>query len=229
MNSAVIAGAMCLVFLSSCDKGQETSQSEWAGTIPSRVSWLKVEKGQQAYLGTDGGNSTSATVCDTSEEYSRLLSLRSGGSTDSPRGCRKRLQGVKLEMLDSLYDTANAPTLILQVRAQGWQGWTELNSLAPIVSPNTKLSCSLSSGPATTLDSARVGGSSVAIGETNEKVEILVLKTYPYGSNVDSWAIKVLDGPLKGRTGFMFPNHCVVPGTDEDADHFAWKADIDGK
>jgi hypothetical protein len=95
-----------------------------ASTVPP---WLEIRKGAHAYVGADGGNVMTLTVCATAKAYAEWLD---DGVTRG-RPCFAKPRGVPVVMVtDEIAATklgsAFSVEYVVKIRAQdnSWSGWT---------------------------------------------------------------------------------------------------------
>jgi hypothetical protein len=178
----------------------------------SNPSWLVLQVGQSAYLRSDGGGATSATLCDTARHYQRALDI----GTPVP-GCSSHKPGLRVKMLSIAQGAWLGQTIrIVKVQASSTVGWVSIMQLDPLLPRDTSLLC-----PVKTLYSSRTSVRGRSLSET--KVVVKVLADFPDLHKHDLF-VRIMAGGNARRTGYIDASDCRLLDGLRFADLFEYNS-----
>jgi hypothetical protein len=109
----------------------QTSQS--TPPRPDSYSWMQPTQRRAAYLGDDGGGSSTGTVCDSSDEYLAWL------NSNSSSGCNHYNHGIPVVIDKTISESSQHTLPLVRIHAadSSWSGYTELLTLRPAIPKGT--------------------------------------------------------------------------------------------
>jgi hypothetical protein len=120
----------------------ENPASSKEATLASlHLPWLELRQGMHAYTGTDGGSSTTATVCSSPQAYENWMN----DVKESALECAKKQQGIPVSIASNKIvaeDPRFGSSYVIYIRADdsSWSGWTSsVGSIQPSIPKKTLL------------------------------------------------------------------------------------------
>jgi hypothetical protein len=213
-HSHLTAVVVCFsVALCSCGGGEASSSgasptplatpptvSQTTTSLPDTSTWMQPNHGRAAFLGDDGGGSSTATVCDTAEHYRAWL------GSESSTSCNNHARGASVIIdettTDPSKDTAGGITMALvRIHAAdgSWSGYTELMAIHPVIPKGTVIQFKRVGNETLRLGAIQQSNDGANLGDN---VTVRLVKYDASTADADLY-VTVLSGQYAGRSGWM--------------------------
>ena len=167
------------------------------------LPWKHAVPGARGWLGDDGGDASTATVCDTVDRYRRWLA-----GQNTPAGCYKFPHGLAI-VVRGLIDDPTPPNVTglrlnlarITIPARHYTGVVQmLGTVLPDIPVGTVVHYDVT-GEMMLQPNSESNGTDIRCGTVGTAS---VLKFFP-GSEGLSLYVQVRDGPCAGRKGWTIP------------------------
>ena len=178
-----------------------TAQTPKPTPTPATFAWMEPTQGRAAFLGDDGGGTSTGTVCTTADHYRDWIkSNPSGGCTSYIHGTRVVIEQV---IFDAAKDTAGEyqmPLVRIRAADNSWSGYTQLETLHPVIPKGTVVQFKQGGNLTLRLDSTQQTDDGPDLGDA---VTAKIERYDPATGDADLY-VTLLDGPYAGKSGWMF-------------------------
>jgi hypothetical protein len=166
-------------------------------------AWKKALPGTHAFLGDDGGQTNTATVCDTADRYRDWLKM------ESAPGCQAFQHGleivIEVVLLDPVKDTTGStwlPLAKINIPSRNFTGYTQLLGLHPKVPTGTRIHFTSTQGDSERLYKTADMDEKDSL-DLGPEVSATVLSYDPTDEDKLALYVSINEGPHKGQKGWM--------------------------
>jgi hypothetical protein len=182
-------------------------------------AWRKPTPGSSAFLGDDGGDTSTKTVCDTADHYRRWI------NSENTRGCRAVARGTRATILAVEYDQPRdlgLPIAKIKILEKGWVGYSALLGLYPAIPRGAPIHLRHEGGGtlrlAETADAELEAG--LDLGD-NVNLAATVLKYVPSSRFDRDLFVTITEGEYSGRRGWVFSDFDTLTEDGSPTSDFA--------
>lgn len=178
--------------------------SNEARTTLLHLPWLELRKGMQAYTGTDGGGSTTVTVCSSPTAYEDFVNDVKGYEHQ----CAKKQQGISVSITSNkIVAENNGVSYLVYLRSDdsSWSGWTSsLVSLQPSIPNKTLLTIKANPNDPARLAPSRNSNLDTGVVLAPGTV-VEMISQYPKSDSRDLFvSVQKGSAGLSGKKGWIF-------------------------
>jgi len=178
---------------------------------PQSFAWMQPTKGRPAFLGDDGGNAVTGTVCDSPEHYRAWLAMNpSGGCNSYAHGTRVVIDQVTTDPAKDQVGDAIMPLVRIHSADSSWSGYTELQTLRPVIPSGLVVHFKREGNDTLRLASTQQTADGPDLGD---EVTAKLVKYSPDTTGADLY-VAILDGQYAGKEGWLYSLEAVdIDGT----------------